>query len=624
MSPLASRGREPKRLRFQRAIAVVVAGIGVLFLGVGRLQLVEHDRYQNLAQRNYVRLEVLRAPRGRIVDRNQVLLADNRPSFSVVFTPPPLGSTLPDTLESHVTARLCTLLAIPDSLVRDVTRRAVQRGLPIAFAKDVPLEVVSVIEEELEEFPGIEVQLEPRRSYPNKMVAAHFLGYAGEISSGELEKLEEKGYRSGDLIGRTGLERTYEEALRGTDGREVVVVTATGRRVSRFDEEEPIYPVPGKDLVLTLDIPFQIALEEAMERVERGAAVAIDPRTGGILAMASRPSFDPNEFARGLSTKRWNELVSDQTFPLLNRAVQSAYPPASTYKILVSLGALGDGLIRPEDPRVFCPGGFPYGGRYYRCWLHSGHGSMAMRGAIAYSCDVYYYQLGLRMGVATLANWSRRFGLGEATGVDLPSERSGLVPDGAWFDENRGQGKWKEGVVVNLSIGQGELLTTPLQLAHLTAIVANRGIERTPHFVHGERDPETGAVTPFEREPAQTIALARQHWDSVIAAMEYTVDGGTGGLGAVPDVRVAGKTGTGQNPHGEDHAVFVAFAPVDEPTVALVIFAENAGGGGSVAAPIAGAALRAYLRPDLPAVDLARVAVPDTTVEAESSVEREN
>jgi penicillin-binding protein 2 len=600
VSLIRNDSREPRRLRYTRAVAIVIAGVVALFIGVARLQIIDHSRYQNMAERNWVRLEILRAPRGRIFDRNGILLADNKPAFSIVFQPPPLGSSLPDTLSQDVRERLTEILAVPDSTIQDVTRQAVRRGLAMPLARDVPLEIVAAMEERSEEFPSVEVHLEPRRSYPESTLGAHFLGYAGEISGAELEELRERNYRQGDLIGRAGLERSYESTLRGRDGREIVVVNASGRRVQLFEEPDPIYPDPGQDLVLTLDLPLQQSLEEAMADVAHGAAVAIDPQSGGVLAMVSCPAFDPNEFAKGLSAARWNDLVADHSYPLLNRAVQSAYPPGSTYKVLVSLGALGDGTVREEDRIASCGGGLYYGGRYYRCWLSGGHGTMHLTPALTHSCDVYYYQLGLKMGVAPIARWARRFGLGSRTGIDLPSERGGLVPGPEWFDEHRGEGKWKRGVVLNLAIGQGEVLTTPLQLASMTATIATRGQLHTPHLVAAIRDPVSEKKTELPQPRARRIRLARQHWDSLIAAMEQVVAAGTGGRSRVPGLRVAGKTGTAQNPHGEDHALFIAYAPVEEPRIAIAVIVENSGHGGSVAAPIAQRAIASYLRAELP------------------------
>ena len=587
---------EPRRARYRRAVAVVVAGVALLFLGVGRLQLVESERLGDLAERNWIRLDPLRAPRGRIFDRAGELLADNRPSFRLVFVPPPLGSPLPDTLPAPVRRLVAERFGVPDSVQRAAARQAVARGLPVPLVEDLRLELVASFEEDRALFPGIEVRIEPRRAYPESTLACHLLGYAGEITGGELEAPERTTYRPGDLIGRAGLERSYERLLRGLDGSEVVVVNASGRRVRLFGEEAPAYPIPGKDLVLTIDLPTQRALEEAMSGIATGAAVAIDPRDGGVLALVSRPSFDPNEFAHGLTSTRWQEISSDRRYPLLNRVVQSAYPPASTFKVLVSLATLTDGVAQLDERVSSCGGGYFFGGRYYRCWLRTGHGTMSLLPALAHSCDVYYYMIGLRMGLPALDEWARRFRLGQVTGIDLPSERGGLFPSPSWYDERFGTGGWNRGVVLNLAIGQGEILTTPLQLAQLAAAVGTHGIVHQPHLVRAARDRVTGEETRPVRPRTERIRLPESSWNAVAEGMELVVTGGTGGRARIPGVRVGGKTGTAQNPHGDDHALFIAVAPMDDPQVAIAIVAETSGHGGSVAAPIAARAIRAFLR----------------------------
>jgi penicillin-binding protein 2 len=583
-------------VRFRRAAVAVVAGVGLLLVGVGRLQLVEHERLGDLAERNWIRLDILRAPRGRIFDRTGRLLADNRPAYHLVFVPPPLGSPLPDTLPAEVTRRLSRRFGVPDSVQRAATREAVAHGLPVPLAEDLPLEAVAVFEEERALYPGVEVRLEPRRAYPEGTLASHLLGYAGEITSSELAHPERVSYRPGDLIGRAGLERSYETTLRGRDGSEAVVVNASGRRVRAFDREKPDYPVPGRDLLLTLDLPTQRALEEAMARVDAGAAVAIDPRDGGVLALVSRPSFDPNEFAAGLSAERWAEIASDRSYPLLNRAVQSAYPPGSTFKVVVSLAALTDQAVALDELVSTCTGGLQHGRRYFRCWLASGHGSLSLVPALAHSCDVYFYLTGLRMGLESLGGWARRAGFGGLTGIDLPSERSGLFPTPAWFDERYGAGRWNNSVVLNLSIGQGEVLATPIQLARLAAVVGTHGLLPEPHVVRAVRDPATGQESSPARHRGERLRLPEASWAAVERAMEEVVRAGTGGRARIEGVRVAGKTGTSQNPHGEDHALFIAVAPVGEPRIAIAVVAENSGHGGSVAAPIAARALSTFFR----------------------------
>ena len=583
-------------MRFRRAAIVMVGGIVILLLGVARLQLLEYRSYRDLAEKNWLRLEILRAPRGRIFDAHGVLLADNAPAFTVIFRPQPFGSRQPDTLSTPASALLGALLGLPDSLVRQGVATANRSGLPFEFRRDAPLDVVAKVEERLVELPGVEVRIEPRRAYPESTRAAHLLGYAGEISQAELDSLGERGYRSGDLIGRAGLERSYEKELRGVDGGKILVVNASGRRVSLYPEEKPVEPQPGRDLVLTVDVRVQRALEQAMANVAEGAAVAIDPRTGGVLALVSRPSFDPNEFAHGLSRARWQELTTDPSHPLLDRAIQAAYPPGSTFKIVTSLAGLSDGVLDENTHFQGCGGGYWYGGRFFRCWQHSGHGSLALVDALAHSCDVYYYQVGLKLGVKRLTDMAKRLQLGERSGVDLPQERRGLVPTPEWYAARRRRAGG--GVVLNLAIGQGELLTTPLQLAALAALVASRGRVARPHLVRAVRDPVTGVERAVRPAGGRQVEVAGQDWEWVVQAMEKVVAAGTGGMARVAGVRVAGKTGTAQNPHGQDHALFIAFAPVEAPTVALAVVVEGGGHGGSVAAPIARQGMLAHLWPD--------------------------
>ena len=598
MSTRRSERPEPRRVRYQRAAILLGAGMLTLAAGVARLQLLDHERYKDLAERNWLRLEVLRAPRGRIFDTSGVLLADNAPAFSVVFQPPPVGSARADTLAAAARDLLSSLLGLPDSTVRQVVRQSTRGGVPQAFRRDVPQRVLAGIEEHLSELPGVEIVIEPRRAYPESTRCAHVMGYAGEIGQIELDSLVDRGYRSGDLIGRAGLERSYERELRGEDGHKILVVNASGRRVRLFEEEKPVLPVAGHDLVLTLDVRLQRALEEAMGNIESGAAVAVDPRTGGVLALVSRPSFDPNEFARGLSRARWNELVNDPAHPLLDRAIQSAYPPGSTFKVVTSLAGLAEHAFTPDTRFASCGGGYFYGGRFYRCWEHKGHGSLTLLDALARSCDTYFYQAGLHLGLKRLTEWARKLRLGERTGIDLPQERGGLVPTPEWFAKV-GR-KPTGGAVLNIAIGQGELLVTPLQLAMLAATVASRGHTPKPHLVREIRDPMTGSVRRVEAEETHGIDPDDDDWNQVIAAMERVVAAGTGGRARVPDIRVAGKTGTAQNPHGQDHALFICFAPVDEPRVAIAVVAENAGHGGDIAAPVAGHALLMYLAGDRP------------------------
>jgi len=598
--PRPSLNREARNGRAAVLGAFMALGFLTLLAGTVRLQLVKHEEYRQLAEQNRVRLEVVRAPRGRIFDRKGRLLADNAPAFSIVYRPPELGTSVPDSLPEAEAAALSRILSLPRPELNAIMKRAVRSGVSTPFRQDVDPLLVSQVEELHTDLPNVEVVVSPRRQYPLGTVAAHLLGYAGEINDQELEDKEDEGYRSGDLIGRSGLERSYEDALRGKDGHQYVIVNAFGRRMGSLADVPPVAPRPGEDLKLALDLEVQQALETAMVGVARGAAVAIDPNTGGVLAMVSRPSFDPNEFARGITRARWQEYTEDRAFPLLNRAIQSAYPPGSTYKVVTSLAGLEEQAIDPSTHMpVSCGGGYTFGNRFYKCWNHKGHGSLALTAALAQSCDVYYYQLGLRLGVDKLATWAQKIGLGAKTGIDLPQERSGLIPTSAYFDRHRGAGRWTKGVTLNLAIGQGEDLVTPLQLAMIAATVASRGRVARPHVVEEIVDPASGAGRGVSPPPKVALHLPTETWDALATAMEQVVAAGTGGAAKVPGVRVGGKTGTAQTSNGNDHALFICYAPIEAPTIAIAVVVENGGHGGSTAAPIAQKGLTARVMPEL-------------------------
>jgi penicillin-binding protein 2 len=611
----SSPARRSRDQRFQPFALAAVGGFLLVVIGLLRLQVVDHDQYLKLAMENRVRLEVMRAPRGAIFDRNGVLLADNAPSFNIVFRPLPAESTarVRAAIHSDWLERVSGLVEKDSAEVRELVRFANRSGQTAILRYNAPHAVLAAVEEERGELPGLEVVVEPMRRYPHGTVAAHLLGYAGEINEKELAQKKDDGYRSGDLIGRTGVERTYEKILRGEDGAEFVVVNAMGKRVSTLTEDPPKSPVPGHDLVLTIDYHVQEALEDAMSDVARGAAVAIDPRDGGILGIVSRPAFDPNEFSRGLTFARWKELSSGGANPLLNRAIQGVYPPGSTFKIVTMLAALSAGIVRPETRLQPCSGAYYFGGRRFGCWNKDGHGSLNLIEAIQHSCDVYFYQLGPKLGLPRIEAEARSFGLGTRTGVDLPGEVGGLIPSETYYAKL--YGKMRPGAILNLAIGQGEILATPLQLALLTAQVATSGHAIRPHVIQIV----PGIEVPSTQEPVEPGAIADPaSWSTLHRGLEAVVDGGTGGSAKVPGVRVGGKTGTAQNPHGKDHALFVCYAPADNPSIAMAFVVENSGHGSSFAAPKAGRVLRKLFLPDSlqKQVRPAPVPLPDTTMVA--------
>ncbi len=615
----SSQARRFREERFALLAGVALTGFALVILGLLRLQVVEHERYVLLSKENRVRLEIIRAPRGSIYDRHGELLADTAPSFTIVFRPFPVESTRAVMLlhRADWTPRVAELTGLDTTEVKERVAVANRGGQTAVLRRDAPFSVLAAVEETRSELPGLEVQVEPLRHYAHGSLAAHLLGYAGEINQSELDERADRGYHLGDLVGRTGVEKNYEDILRGRDGAEFVVVNAMGRRVARLSEGPGQPPVPGHDLELTIDLKVQKVLEEVMAGVERGGAVALDPRDGSILGLVSRPAFDPNEFSHGLSQARWDKLSSGGANPLLNRAIQGVYPPGSTFKVVTMTAALRAGIATAATRFDPCVGGYQFGSRWFACWNKAGHGSLDFIGALEQSCDVYFYQVGPKLGLTPLEETARGFGLGDRTGVDLPQESRGLIPSVAWYDKRWGAGKWSKGLLLNLAIGQGELLLTPLQLALMMAEIAEDGRAIRPHLVQAVR----GVQEFHPQKPAQPGVIASPAvWDALHKGLEAVVASGTGTAARIPGIRVAGKTGTAQNPHGKDHALFACYAPADDPRIALAVVVENSGHGGSVAAPLAARVLRRMLLPDSLQTPLPRPVAPvaDTTGAADA------
>lgn len=595
--PISSPVQEDRKRRHAAFVALVLGGFGLIVLGLLRLQVVQHDKYLDLAKENRVRLEVLRAPRGVIYDRKGRLLADSAPNFTILFQPFPAESAhlAREVLGPRWTRRVSRLLGVDSLEIAQRVAAASHGGQSAVLLDNAPFAVLAGVEELHASLPGIEVQVQPLRRYPHGTLASHLLGYANEVNERDLAERADQGYRPGDLIGRSGVERSYEDLLRGRDGAEFVVVNAMGQRVSTLTEGPPRRPVPGHDLVLSLDLDVQQALEEAMADVKRGAAVAIDPRDGGVLGLVSRPAFDPNEFSRGLSVRRWNELSSGGSNPLLDRAIQGVYPPGSTFKIVSMLAALRTGVASASTRLAPCYGYYVFGNRRFGCWLRTGHGSLDFIGALVHSCDVYFYQIGPMLGLPRLDDMATDFGFGARTGIDLPQEARGLVPTPAYYDRHGVTGRWRQSLLLNLAIGQGELLVTPLQLALMMAEVANGGHRLRPHVVQTVRGVDGFEPEKPTRGPIEAPASA---WNAVHKGLEEVVTEGTAQLLHIPGIHAAGKTGTAQNPHGRDHALLVCYAPVDTPTIAMAFVIENGGHGGSAAGPRAAFVLRRMFLPD--------------------------
>ncbi len=583
----------PHELRRTIVLAglIVVTVFGILGARLYALQVGEADRWSSLSENNRIRLQRIPPTRGLVLDANGDPLVDNRPAYDVVIVPE-------DTKDLEATLqRTSILLDLPPARIETLKKAARKRPAyeGLTAYRDVDWNAVVALETQQLELPGVNLEVGPLRTYPFGDFASHLLGYVGEVSGSDLEA---GNYRMGDLIGKFGAERAWESYLRGVAGGQQIEVNSLGRRLrvlSRVPETR------GNSLVLTIDRRLQQFAEQLLEGKE-GAIVALRPNTGEVLAMASRPSFDPNPFARGIRQKEWDALTSAKYDPLSNRALQGQYPPGSTFKIITAAAGLEEGIITPFS-RLYCGGSYRFGKRRYRCWKRGGHGSMNLHDALVYSCDVFFYQVGKQLGVDTIAEYSRRFGLGAPTGIALANEKPGLIPTSDW-KKRRFNEPWYSGETLSVAIGQGFVLTTPLQMANVIAMVANGGVQYRPQYVGRVEAPHGEIIEQLEPEVLGDAGLRRSTLHQIREALRDVVNGkrGTGKKSKLPNIDVGGKTGTAQvfrmgrkavktehmARHLRDHAWFVAFAPVDEPEIAISIVIEHAGrGGGAAAAPLA-------------------------------------
>jgi penicillin-binding protein 2 len=571
-------------------IAFVQYATVVLFLflisGFWELQVQNPELYNERALRNHIKSLPVLAPRGKILDRDGRVIVDNHSSFTLLLSRENLK-------EEHLKPIADGLSIDYDELTARMRRfRRAPRYQPVIIKEELTPGELSFVDahRDPETFPEMSLIHAQRRLYPQNGLAAHAVGYVGEVSESELNTTEFARYEQGDVIGKFAIERQYNELLMGTDGERQVVVDVAGRERQTLKDKEA---VPGKNLQLTLDLDLQVVAELAMED-KRGAVVALDPRTGDVLAMVSHPNFDPNKFAGRIRSKDWRDLIENPDNPLLNRAIQARLAPGSTFKPLMALAALESGTI-DDSFTVHCPGGASFYGRYFKCHLKGGHGRVDLHKAIAQSCDVFFYTVGNKMGIDTIAKYAEMAGLGSKTGIDLPHEAEGLVPSTRWKIRNFRQ-KWYAGETISVSIGQGALEVSPLQLAHAIGGIATGGVWMKPHMV------KDSAL----QSPARRVDLNLENVQKVIYGMYGVVnEGGTGGRARLPGLDVCGKTGTSQLASNEylkgskaghamkDNAWFVGFAPRQAPEIVVVALFEG-GEHGHFAAPIVRDVIKAY------------------------------
>ena len=576
-----------------------VVGIVFLFLIIRlwHLQILNADDYQAMSENNRLRFVPIAASRGAILDRTGKVLVSNRPSFSLAVVPQEV------TDKEALLTLLATLLGLDraDMAERWEKNKGRAKYYPIVLASNITRDHVEIVEENRMRLPGIEIEMKPVREYSSGQLAAHLLGYIGEVSEKELNAAGFEDYNPGDYIGKNGIERALEKELHGGDGGRQLEVDARGRVLRTISES---YPTVGNSVVLTIDASVQKQAERAFGE-QAGAAVIMDVSNGEILAFVSNPGFDPSLFSGKLPPDVWQGYLDDKRHPLENKALSGQYPPGSTFKMITALAGLQNNIIN-DSTSANCTGTYELGTSTFKCWNKKGHGSTNLRKSLRESCDVYYYQLGEKLGVDKIAAAAQAFKLGQPLGVELLNERSGLIPTSEWKQKRFGK-RWYHGETLPVSIGQGAVLLTPIQLASMTATIANEGTIYRPHLVKRIVDADGKTLKETKTEVIGTTSFAKESFRLVKQGMYAVVNepGGTGAAARQYDVKVAGKTGTSQvvklrdsklsTPYQyRDHALFVAFAPYDKPEVAVAVVVEHGEHGGAAAAPIAGRMLRAY------------------------------
>lgn len=559
-------------------ISVLV--IAVLIGRAAYLQIYQGEYYAGLADGNRIRIVPSMAPRGTFYDRNGELLVTNRPGFSVSLLP------LTAPISDDVIDRLSDLLKVPTDEIK--TKIAGHSGFnPIRIKTDVTPDIVSIIEEQKSQYPGVVIEVTPIRDYILKQEGAHTFGYISEINDTELEKMKDEGYKSGDIIGKFGLEKVYDKELRGENGGQQVEVDVSGKPVQILGRKEP---VPGDDLELTIDINLQQAAEKAVDEqltqigAHAAAAVVMNPQTGEILAMVSRPAFDPNLFAHGISSKDWNQLNNNPYHPMDNKTITGEYPPGSTFKIVTGTAALTEGVVTPDE-QIFDSGHhwiIPKGNADGEAlgWLN-------FRTALAHSDNVYFYEMGNRLGIDRLEKYARMFGLGAKTGIDLPYEATGLVANRRYKEKNFDDGEWYLSETFDAAIGQGFNLVTPLQAAMVMGEIAADGKRYKPHVVNRIIAPDGSVVKDFQPELLSQLDVPEEDIKLVQDGLHDVTKYGTAASSFRGfTVDIAGKTGTAENSQGRDHGWFVAYGPFDNPNIVVAVIVENGGYGSQSAVPI--------------------------------------
>ncbi|WP_337287672.1 penicillin-binding protein 2 [Candidatus Methylomirabilis sp.] len=593
-----SRERETSNLfaPFQKRIRVaaflISAAILILLLRLWALQILEGERMLLLSLNNRLRLRPVEAPRGLILDRNGELMVENLASFDLYAMP----EDMPDI--EGTTRRLAEILrSSPDELRQRISQRQGSQFEPVLLRKGVDEQTVAAIEEQKIDLPGVNLRVRPVRAYPNGGSAASLLGYVTEVSHAQLKSKEFRDFRSGETMGQAGIERRYDAFIRGVDGGEQVEVDALGK-VSRLIQQ--VEPRSGFNLHLTLDNRLQRIAEESFQG-RNGALIAIHPSTGEILAMVSQPSYDPNQFSQRMTPEQWRLLASNPHHPMQNKGLQGQYAPGSIFKLITALAALEKGVITPETT-FSCDGSFGLGSHIFHDWKNGGHGTLNLRQAIANSCNIYFYNAALKAGIEEITRVARELGLGVPSGFGLGDEAKGVIPSPQIHTKKAGG--WYPGNTVMAGIGQGMVTVTPMQAVMMVSAIANGGTLYRPWVVRKVETMDRELIEEYGPELVRKVNIDPDNMAIVREGMQAVVSEGTGSRAKIPGLRVAGKTGTAQvvgnsgsqKGNQRDHAWFVAFAPADNPQIAIVLVVEHGGFGGQVAAPIAKSLLEAWFK----------------------------
>ncbi|MEO7040936.1 MAG: penicillin-binding protein 2 [Gemmatimonadaceae bacterium] len=577
----------PNDIARRSRIATLALGALILSLMVAffNAQVLQHDRYKLQSQENRLRALPLPAPRGIIYDRYGNIIAENLPGYSVSLAPVNV-----DSLRSSLTHLASVIALTPEQINAAIRRFRRDPNRPTLIMSDASMSVVSVLEEHRINFPRLIIQSVPKRFYPDGPAVASFVGYTGEVTDADLNSPAYAGYKPGQLVGKGGIEKEYEKVLRGTEGVRYDEVDARGRQVRQATPRLDLNPEPAPPLYTNIDMDLQRYVAGVFGDSLVGGAIAIDPRDGGVLALYSGPSYDVNKFTGGIPADYWKSLLSDDRRPLVNKVTQGRYPPGSTFKLATAVTGLEDGVVTiDEHMPVPCTGGFQFGNRYFKCWDKKGHGSISLGRAIEVSCDVYFYQLGLKIGLARMIAGGISLGIRDKTGIDLPDEKRALWPYAVdYYNKTYGARGWSNAVTLNLSIGQGENSQTVVNMAKFYAALATDGTAPTPEIV--------------KRAPVRTrvFKLSQDQMDGLRTALAGVIGQGTAQSARIQGIMLAGKTGTAQtgkfvNGVEQNHAWFVGFAPADKPTIVVAVMLEFGGHGGR-AAHVASSIISHYLK----------------------------